>query len=254
MICDATLVFQLTTARGALPVQGAGILVTDPATGRNTYLTTDPSGRSRVLCVTAPPLAWSQSPESDGRPYSIYHADIRAAGYVPVRLTGIQVFAGQQSLQVVEMVPCEAGAGAVPPDMTIGRPRDPLEEGERRFSEAPQGDDQPPGAEGQGPVPAVRESLREEDDPGGPAPLAGPGEEQPEQPAAVPVLAAAQPVDPPETRSLAQQEALTGPRAASQVYVPQYITVHLGAPGAASARHVPVSFRDYAKSVASSEK
>ena len=152
MICDATLVFQLTTARGALPVQGAGILVTDPATGRNTYLTTDPSGRSRVLCVTAPPLAWSQSPESDGRPYSIYHADIRAAGYVPVRLTGIQVFAGQQSLQVVEMVPCEAGAGTVPPDMTIGRPRDPLEEGERRFSEAPQGDDQPPGAEGQGPV------------------------------------------------------------------------------------------------------
>lgn len=152
MICDATLVFQLTTARGALPVQGAGILVTDPATGRNTYLTTDPSGRSRVLCVTAPPLAWSQSPESDGRPYSIYHADIRAAGYVPVRLTGIQVFAGQRSLQVVEMVPCEAGAGTVPPDMTIGRPRDPLEEGESRFSEAPQGDDQPPGAEGRGPV------------------------------------------------------------------------------------------------------
>ena len=157
MICDATLVFQLTTARGALPVQGAGILVTDPATGRNTYLTTDPSGRSRVLCVTAPPLAWSQSPESDGRPYSIYHADIRAAGYVPVRLTGIQVFAGQQSLQVVEMVPCEAGAGTVPPDMTIGRPRDPLEEGERRFSEAPQGDDQPPGA-GEGSVQGAGES------------------------------------------------------------------------------------------------
>ena len=285
MICDATLVFQLTTARGALPVQGAGILVTDPATGRNTYLTTDPSGRSRVLCVTAPPLAWSQSPESDGRPYSIYHADIRAAGYVPVRLTGIQVFAGQQSLQVVEMVPCEAGAGAVPPDMTIGRPRDPLEEGESRFIEAPQGDDQPPGAEGQGPVqgagtgrrpggfaaatgeargpagtagglrpePAGGESRREEDDPGGPAPLEGPGEGQPEQPAAVPVLAAVQPADPPETRSLAQREALTGPRAASQVYVPQYITVHLGAPGDASARNVTVSFRDYIKNVASSE-
>ena len=173
MICDATLVFQLTTARGALPVQGAGILVTDPATGRNTYLTTDPSGRSRVLCVTAPPLAWSQSPESDGRPYSIYHADIRAAGYVPVRLTGIQVFAGQQSLQVVEMVPCEAGAGTVPPDMTIGRPRDPLEEGERRFSEAPQGDDQPPGAEGQGPVQGAGTGPR----PGGaPAPPVGPPE------------------------------------------------------------------------------
>ena len=186
MICDATLVFQLTTARGALPVQGAGILVTDPATGRNTYLTTDPSGRSRVLCVTAPPLAWSQSPESDGRPYSIYHADIRAAGYVPVRLTGIQVFAGQQSLQVVEMVPCEAGAGTVPPDMTIGRPRDPLEEGESRFSEAPQGDDQPPGAEGQGPVQG--------------AGTGGGGGEGPLGPAAPPPPRA-KPVGPPERRA-----------------------------------------------------
>ena len=83
--------------------------------------------------------------------------------------------------------------------------------------------------------------------------MAGPGEGQPEQPTVVPVLAAAQPADPPETRSLAQREALTGPRAASQVYVPQYITVHLGAPGDASARNVTVSFRDYIKNVACSE-
>lgn len=109
MICDATLIFQLSTARSALPVQGASVLVTDPITGRNTRLTTDQSGRTRVLCVTAPPLSWSQSPGNDGRPYSIYHADIRAEGYVPMRLTGIQVFAGQQSLQMVEMVPCEGG-------------------------------------------------------------------------------------------------------------------------------------------------
>ena len=109
MICDATLIFQLSTARSALPVQGASVLVTDPITGRNTRLTTDQSGRTHVLCVTAPPLSWSQSPGNDGRPYSIYHADIRAEGYVPVRLTGIQVFAGQQSLQTVEMIPCEGG-------------------------------------------------------------------------------------------------------------------------------------------------
>ena len=116
MICDATLIFQLSTARSALPVQGASVLVTDPITGRNTRLTTDQSGRTRVLCVTAPPLSWSQTPGSDGRPYSIYHANIRAEGYVPVRLTGIQVFAGQQSLQMVEMTrPCRefARSGAI---------------------------------------------------------------------------------------------------------------------------------------------
>ena len=123
MICDATLIFQLSTARSALPVQGASVLVTDPITGRNTRLTTDQSGRTRVLCVTAPPLSWSQTPGSDGRPYSIYHADIRAEGYIPVRLTGIQVFAGQQSLQTVEMVPCEVGKSMTnTPEETIGEP------------------------------------------------------------------------------------------------------------------------------------
>ena len=64
----------------------------------------------------------------------------------------------------------------------------------------------------------------------------------------------------PVTRDLAEEnaadravEALTGPRAASQVYVPKYITVHLGAPNNSSARNVTVSFRDYIKNVASSE-
>ena len=148
MICDATLIFQLSTARSALPVQGASVLVTDPITGRNTRLTTDQSGRTHVLCVTAPPLSWSQSPGNDGRPYSIYHADIRAEGYVPVRLTGIQVFAGQQSLQTVEMVPCEGGKSMTnTPEETIGEPGDPLKsEQPGRFAQSPQEDDQPPGS------------------------------------------------------------------------------------------------------------
>ena len=256
MLCDATLVFQLSTARSALPVQGASILVTDPVGGRSTHLTTDQSGRTRVLCVTAPPLAWSQTPGNDGRPYNIYHADIRAKGYVPVRLTGIQVFFGQQSLQTVEMIPKEEGA-ADPPEI-IGEPEDPLENdwAAARFSHAPTEDTQPPG------IPDEQElSITEE-------------------PVTVPVLtstagiAAAQDApseagDPepagavfsmPVTRDLAEEnaadravEALTGPRAASQVYVPKYITVHLGAPNNSSARNVTVSFRDYIKNVASSE-
>lgn len=256
MLCDATLVFQLSTARSALPVQGASILVTDPVGGRSTHLTTDQSGRTRVLCVTAPPLAWSQTPGNDGRPYNIYHADIRAKGYVPVRLTGIQVFFGQQSLQTVEMIPKEEGA-ADPPEI-IGEPEDPLENdwAAARFSHTPTEDTQPPG------IPDEQElSITEE-------------------PVTVPVLtsaagiAAAQDApseagDPepagavfsmPVTRDLAEEnaadravEALTGPRAASQVYVPKYITVHLGAPNNSSARNVTVSFRDYIKNVASSE-
>ena len=168
MICDATLIFQLSTARSALPVQGASVLVTDPITGRNTRLTTDQSGRTHVLCVTAPPLSWSQSPGNDGRPYSIYHANIRAEGYVPVRLTGIQVFAGQQSLQMVEMIPCEGGKSITnTPEETIGEPEDPLKsEQPGRFAQSPQEDDQPPGSL-QGAEPGGRPR-------GGPPPTRGP--------------------------------------------------------------------------------
>ncbi len=298
MICDATLIFQLSTARSALPVQGASVLVTDPITGRNTRLTTDQSGRTHVLCVTAPPLSWSQSPGNDGRPYSIYHADIRAEGYVPMRLTGIQVFAGQQSLQMVEMIPCEGGKSMTnTPAETIGEPGDPLKsEQPGRFAQSPQEDDQPPGSlqgaepgrrpggeaadTGEARVPAVPAGgLRPE-----PAPAANLPEAEPSTadlaalpdarelalPRAIPVLAAAGEDDesdnddeltaPPVTRNLAEEsgntraaEVLTGPRAASQVYVPEYITVHLGAPDDTSARNVTVSFRDYIKNVASSE-
>ena len=267
MICDATLVFQLSTARSAPPVQGAVVLVTDPITGRNIRLTTDQSGRTRVLCVTAPPLSWSQTPGNEGRPYSIYHADIRAEGYVPVRLTGIQVFAGQQSLQMVEMIPYEEGENATnTPGETIGEPADPLEsEQTDRFAKDPQEDAQPPG-----PEPAAGELLPEEN----PMPESAAKTEaatidetqEAAPPRAVPVLAAAGENDenslvaPPISRNLAEEttesraaEVLTGPRAAAQVYVPEYITVHLGAPNDTSARNVTVSFRDYIKNVASSE-
>ena len=306
MTCDATLIFQLSTARSALPVQGAAVLVTDPITGRSTRLTTDQSGRTRVLCVTAPPLSWSQTPGSDGRPYSIYHADIRAEGYIPVRLTGIQVFAGQQSLQTVEMIPYEEGENITnTPGETIAEPEDPLEGAESRFGDAPLGlqREQDRVKAGTAPVLPRAELQREEPGrrPGGgaadtgearvpavpagglrpePAPLAdpsgegGPGPEPPalaeapadselELPRAVQALAASErsgddednigPAAPPVTRDLAETEVLTGPRAASQVYVPEYITVHLGAPNDTSARNVTVSFRDYIKNVASSE-
>lgn len=72
MICDATLIFQLSTARSALPVQGASVLVTDPITGRNTRLTTDQSGRTHVLCVTLRPFPGAKAREmTAGRTTSI---------------------------------------------------------------------------------------------------------------------------------------------------------------------------------------
>ena len=94
MACDTTLLFQLSTAREALPVQGARITVTDPTNGETHTLTTDSSGRTAALCVTAPPVDWSLVPDSAELPYSTYNALVEAEGYLSVEITGIQVFSG----------------------------------------------------------------------------------------------------------------------------------------------------------------
>ena len=188
MACDTTLLFQLSTAREALPVQGARITVTDPANGETHTLTTDSSGRTAALCVTAPPVDWSLVPDSAELPYSTYNALVEAEGYLSVEITGIQVFSGQQSLQPVEMNPTPGGEVALARSGVT-----PTEE-----------IDIPPNG-----LRLVREQ----------APQGFPG------------------------------DVMT----LSRVFVPTYITVHLGAPNNTAARNVTVSFRDYIKNVASSE-
>ena len=188
MACDTTLLFQLSTAREALPVQGARITVTDPTNGETHTLTTDSSGRTAVLCVTAPPVDWSLVPDSAELPYSTYNALVEAEGYLSVEITGIQVFSGQQSLQPVEMNPAPGGEVALARSGVT-----PTEE-----------IDIPPNG-----LRLVREQ----------APQGFPG------------------------------DVMT----LSRVFVPTYITVHLGAPNNTAARNVTVSFRDYIKNVASSE-
>lgn len=188
MACDTTLLFQLSTAREALPVQGARITVTDPTNGETHTLTTDSSGRTAALCVTAPPVDWSLVPDSAELPYSTYNALVEAEGYLSVEITGIQVFSGQQSLQPVEMNPAPGGEVALARSGVT-----PTEE-----------IDIPPNG-----LRLVREQ----------APQGFPG------------------------------DIMT----LSRVFVPTYITVHLGAPSNTAARNVTVSFRDYIKNVASSE-
>lgn len=200
MPCDTTLVFEIYTAREALPVPGARITITDPETGATRVLIGDSSGRTEPICVSAPPAERSLSPGSALPVYKRYTARIEAEGYYTEIREDIRVFAGVQALQPVEMEPS-------------GSTQSPQEaEGRSRTAMAA-------------------------------ADLTGPD-----------------PVEPADSAGGPNYTRTAEPRGYSgelffpqQVYIPRYITVHLGTPNDSAARNVTVSFIDYIKNVASSE-
>lgn len=183
MACDTLLIFQLSTAREALPVSGAQVTVTDPETGQSRTQMTNTSGRTAPLCLTAPAAALTFVPESTVLPYKKYSARIEAEGYFPVLIEGIQMFSGQESLQEVEMIPAGEGRSRAGEEVRIEIPENALRQTREKAPEGFRGD----------------------------------------------------------------------PQILGEVFVPAYITVHLGTPDNTSARNVAVSFPDYIKNVASSE-
>lgn len=184
----ATLIFQLYTGREAFPVSGAAVTVTDPETGASASAVTNASGRTQAFRLCAPPREESLDSGFSGVPYHVYDARVEAAGYIPVTLRGIQVFAGEPSTLPLELEP------------------QPVDQARSREGEEETTYDIGPNA-----LLTVREGT---------------------------------PVGPEDTP---QGRVLTS------VYIPRYITVHLGAPSNASARNVTVDFAAYIKNVASSE-
>ncbi|MEG0754391.1 MAG: peptidoglycan-binding protein, partial [Angelakisella sp.] len=67
-----------------------------------------------------------------------------------------------------------------------------------------------------------------------------------------PAIISGEPRDPDSIPPAESPDQIT-PKVLTSVYIPKYITVHLGRPNNTSARNVTVSFQDYIKNVASSE-
>ncbi|MEG1686984.1 MAG: peptidoglycan-binding protein [Angelakisella sp.] len=185
MTSNTALVFQLYTGRQALPVAHAKVTV---ATNGNTVehvLYTNSSGRSPALPLCAPPVELSLCPNPGVLPFSLCNARIEAAGFLPVDIRGIQLFAGQEALESMELNPTPRNADPREGDSIIIPP------------------------------PALVT-------------------QQPRNPESIP-------------------DGQIAPLVLSSVYIPRYLTVHLGSPNNSSAPNVTVSFQDYIKNVASSE-
>lgn len=103
-----TIVFRITTAREALPVENAKCVISKKFGGVIAEIDTlisDRSGQTPPRILPAPPKSLSQQYDNLVQPFALYDATVSREGYVDVVLTDIPVFDGVQSVQRVSMLP-----------------------------------------------------------------------------------------------------------------------------------------------------
>lgn len=105
---SGTLEFRVSSAREALPITGAAVVVTAIINGKNYQMfndTTNLSGETAPQNLPAPSRSLSQNSENNVQPFSLYDATVEKDGFVRVVLKNIPIFDGVQSIQRVAMVP-----------------------------------------------------------------------------------------------------------------------------------------------------
>ncbi len=109
------LVVNVRTARGAFPVEGAIVTVSDTDIGENntgviSSMVTDSSGSTIKIPLSAPSLSRSLVP-GDEKPYSVYNISTTAEGFYSVENINVPIFSGITSIQPVELIPVSEYGG-----------------------------------------------------------------------------------------------------------------------------------------------
>ena len=107
-IDQGRLQINVTANVGLIPIQNANITIsyTGEPDSTNETLTTDSSGQTETVTLKAPPLEYSQTPNSP-MPYSEYTLTVNAPGYEPVTVSGVEVLPEVTAMQNIEMIPTE---------------------------------------------------------------------------------------------------------------------------------------------------
>lgn len=127
MTGQGKLVFQITTAGGAIPLEGAEITLRSTRTATDgsggeviAVLYSGGDGKSEVLTLPAPARSLSLEPARDGAPvpYALYNADVRLRGFYDQSYIRIPVFDGITSIQRASLIPLPENGfeGGVRPD------------------------------------------------------------------------------------------------------------------------------------------
>lgn len=108
---EGRLLVKVVTARGALPVPRARVVISREIDGKRVlqgYDETDESGQTRVFTLPAPAASLSMSPDNQ-TPYARYIVTVSAEGYIPAEYRGVPVFDGIQSVQQADIQPLLEG-------------------------------------------------------------------------------------------------------------------------------------------------
>ena len=103
-----SLAVQVTTARGAVPVDDALVVISedgeDGAERMLFTLQTNNSGETQTVRLATYPLSLSQNPDFFGKPYKDYTITTSKLGYYTVINKNVPVFADRFSIQPVNMI------------------------------------------------------------------------------------------------------------------------------------------------------
>lgn len=119
--CYGSLIVQVTTARGAIPLEGAFVDVFpfDPESPAPegeliASLRTDRSGNTPIIRLPAPTCEGSDAPGGK-RPFDLYRVTIRKPGYYEQSYSGIPIYEGITVIQPAIMIPLSENGSAYPP-------------------------------------------------------------------------------------------------------------------------------------------
>ena len=108
MTSTGTLLARVFTSRAQIPISGATVAITRRRPcGRHDLLateTTDQSGKSPPIRIETPPASDGQSP-GGSTPFANVDLWIQAPGFEVQRVGNVPIFPGQQTVQLVELIP-----------------------------------------------------------------------------------------------------------------------------------------------------
>ena len=111
MDAEGYLVVHVTTARGAIPLEGAAVHIrsnedadTTPRADILYATTTNRDGNTERIPLAAPTRESSMSP-SEVPPFSTYHLEVRREGYGMQSFIALPIFAGITAVQPVDLIP-----------------------------------------------------------------------------------------------------------------------------------------------------
>lgn len=115
MQATGTLTVRVYASQAQIPIEGATVVVTAPDKGGKLRLlslrVTDSSGIVPTIRIDAPELGESTSPNGAGEPAPFAVCDVWAEhpNYAMLRVEGVQIFPGVETIQDMELMPLTQG-------------------------------------------------------------------------------------------------------------------------------------------------